>query len=152
VEEFNKILERGLTKVCFTNREYWDDRVPTVLWAYRTTTKKLHKYTPFQLVYGKEVVVPAELITPSLYITQVTHMSEDESVAQRVTELQELDETRFLVEFHQTVEKARKKAWHDRHIKAKTFVQGDKVLLYDIRYQKHLGKFHMHWLGPFIVA
>jgi transposase InsO family protein len=58
VEAFNKILERGLMKVCCTNREDWDDRVPTVLWAYRTTTKKLHKYTPFQLVYGKEVVVP----------------------------------------------------------------------------------------------
>jgi hypothetical protein len=74
----------------------------SVLWAYRMTMKKLHKYTPFQLVYGKEVVVPAKFITPSLYITHVTHMSEDESVAQRVTELQELDETRFLAEFHQT--------------------------------------------------
>jgi hypothetical protein len=48
--------------------EDWDDRVPTVLWAYRTTMKKLHKYTPFQLVYGKEVVVPAEFVTPILYI------------------------------------------------------------------------------------
>jgi hypothetical protein len=105
----------------FANREDWDDRVPTVLWAYRTTTKKLHKYTPFQLVYGKEVVVPAEFITPSLYIAQITHMSEDESVAQRLMELQELEETRFLADFHQSVEKARQKSWHDRHIKTKVF-------------------------------
>jgi transposase InsO family protein len=59
VEVFNKILERGLTKVYCENREDWDDRVRVVLWAYRTTTKKLHKYTSFQLVYGKEVVVSA---------------------------------------------------------------------------------------------
>jgi hypothetical protein len=39
--------------------EDWDDRVPTILWAYRKTTKKLHKYMPFHLVYGKKVVVPA---------------------------------------------------------------------------------------------
>jgi transposase InsO family protein len=39
VEAFNKILERELTKVCCANREDWDDRVPTVLWAYKTTTK-----------------------------------------------------------------------------------------------------------------
>jgi hypothetical protein len=58
-EVFNNILERGLTKVYCKNKEYWDDIVPTVLWAYRKITKKLHKYTPFQLVYGKEVVVPA---------------------------------------------------------------------------------------------
>jgi hypothetical protein len=152
VEAFNKILERGLTKVCCANREDWDDRVPTVLWAYRTTTKKLHRYTPFQLVYGKEVVVPADFITPSLYIAQATHMTDDESVAQRIADLQELEEARFLAYFHQTVEKARQKSWHDRHIKSKIFAQGDKVLLYDSRYQKHPGKLCMHWLGPFIVA
>jgi transposase InsO family protein len=53
VEAFNKILERGLTKVCCANREDWDNRVPTFLWAYKTTTKKLHRYNPFHLVYGK---------------------------------------------------------------------------------------------------
>jgi hypothetical protein len=44
---FNNILERGLMKVCCANREDWDDKVPIVLWAYRITTKKLHKYNPF---------------------------------------------------------------------------------------------------------
>ena len=132
--------------------EDWDDRVPTVLWAYRMTTKKLHKYTPFQLVYGKEVVVPTKFITLSLYITHITHMLEDESVAQRLMELQELEETRFLVDFHQSFEKERHKSWNDRHIKTKIFEQGDKVLLYDSRYQKHPGKLCMHWLGPFTVA
>jgi hypothetical protein len=65
-----------------------------------------------------------EFITPSLYIAQVTHMTDDESVAEWVTELLALEEARFLANFHQTVEKARQKAWHDRHIKTKTFVQG----------------------------
>jgi hypothetical protein len=32
------------------------------------------------------------------------------------------------------------------------FAQGDKVFLYDSKYQKHPGKLQMHWLGPFIVA
>jgi transposase InsO family protein len=92
VEAFNKILERGLTKVCCANRDDWDERVPTVLWAYRTTTKKLHKYTPFQLVYGREASCPTEFITPSLYIVHVTHMTNDESVAEWVTKLLALDE------------------------------------------------------------
>jgi transposase InsO family protein len=80
VEAFNKIMERGLTKVCCEHREDWDNRVPTVLWDYMTTTKNLHKYTPFHLVYGKEVMVPTDFITPSLYIAQITHMSKEESV------------------------------------------------------------------------
>jgi hypothetical protein len=102
-----------------------------VLWAYRTTTKKLHRYTPFQLVYGKEAVVPTEFITPSLYIAQATCMTDEESVAQRLAELQELEETKFLEDFHQSVEKVRQKDWHDHHIKTKVFAQGDKVLLYE---------------------
>jgi hypothetical protein len=66
-------------------------------------------------------------------------------------EFQEPEETKFLEDFHQSVEKARHKSWHEKHIKTKEFVQGDKILLYDSRYQKHPGKFHMNWLGPFIV-
>jgi hypothetical protein len=79
-------------------------------------------------------------------------MRDDESVAQRIADLQELEEAIFLADFHHTVEKARKEAWHDRHIKFKRFMQGDKELLYDNQYQKHPGKLCMHWLGPFIVA
>jgi hypothetical protein len=97
-------------------------------------------------------VVPTDFITPSLYIAQATHMTDDTSVAQRIADLQELEEARFLADFHQSVEKSRQKYWHDRHINTKRFVQGDKVLLYDSHYQKHPGKLCMHWLGPFLVV
>jgi hypothetical protein len=79
-------------------------------------------------------------------------MKDDESVASQVTELLELDESQFLSYFHHNMEKARHKAWHERHVKTKYFAQGDQVLLYDSKYQKHPQKLQMHWLGPFIVV
>ena len=43
IDAFNKILENGLTKVGFANRYDWDEWIPTILWAYMTTTKNIHK-------------------------------------------------------------------------------------------------------------
>jgi hypothetical protein len=66
------------------------------------------------------------------HITQATNITDYEFVVQRISYLQELEQARFLEDFHQTVEKAKHKSWHDRNIKSKRFVKGDKVFLYDI--------------------
>jgi hypothetical protein len=79
-------------------------------------------------------------------------MTHDKSIVARFEKLMKLEEATFMENFHQTMEKARKKVLHDRHIKHKSFLQGDQVLLYDNKYQKHPGKLQMHWLGPFLVA
>jgi hypothetical protein len=66
--------------------------------------------------------------------------------------LVELEEYRFIVGFHQQVQKEREKAYHDKHIKQKAFRQGDLVLVYDNKFIKHTGKFITHWLRPYEIT
>jgi hypothetical protein len=63
----------------------------------------------------------------------------------------EMEEDRILEGFHQELEKVRDKYWHDRHIKRNSFKEGDLVFLYDSKFFQHLGKFRVHWLGPYEV-
>ena len=92
-----------------------------------------------------------EYIVPSMRIAAFTNMAEPDIMEERLAQLMDLEEHRFITNFHQQVQKVRDKAWHDRHIRQKTFVEGKLVLLYDSQFAKHLGKFQQHWLGPYIV-
>ena len=105
VEEFNIISDHPLTKVCNANRDYWDLKISAVLWAYRTTCKRLRGETLFKLVYGQEVVIPMDYIVPSLRIVVATCMDDEAALEDHATQLIQLEEDHFIAGFHQHVKK-----------------------------------------------
>jgi hypothetical protein len=102
-------------------------------------------------VYGQEVMVPLDFLVPSLRVATITNMTERDAVKERLSQLMIMEEDRILAGFHQEVQKARDKAWHDRHIKRKKFKEGYLVLVYNNKSLQHPGKLRMHWLGQYEV-
>ena len=65
----------------------------SILWAYRTTVKTSTGFSPFQLVYGLEAVLPIECEIPSLKLT-VELLPNTSPEEERLLYLTLLDETR----------------------------------------------------------
>ena len=68
--------------------------LPDALWAYRKSSKSATGFSPFSLVYGIEVVSPAEIVIPSLRVMQMREKEKEGEVfaAERFEDLEELDE------------------------------------------------------------
>lgn len=69
----------------------WEERLPAVLWAYCTTYKVTTRHTTFQLMYGQEVVVPAEYIVPGLQVAVDNKLGDEESLGARLDSLMKLE-------------------------------------------------------------
>ena len=66
VESINKFLNTTLRRMVGDHKSNWNLTLVFTLWAYITSVKTMTGFTPFQLVYGLEVVLPIECEIPSL--------------------------------------------------------------------------------------
>lgn len=66
----NKSLVRIIKKLLADNQRGWDFKLIFSLWADRTSSKKSISTSPFQLVYGVDVVIPVNLALPIMKYAQ----------------------------------------------------------------------------------
>ena len=60
-----EVTNRSLLKIIKTRlkgaKGIWPDKLPSVLWAYQTTTRTPTGETPFRLTYENEAIIPAKV-------------------------------------------------------------------------------------------
>ena len=95
-EVTNKTLIKIINKMSQEYTEGWATHLPDTLWAYRKSPKFATGFSPFSLVYGTEVMSPAEVMTPSWRVMQTQGKKrEDETfTVERYEDLEGLDERR----------------------------------------------------------
>ena len=54
--------------------------MPSILWAYKTTTRTATRETPFQLTFGSEVVIPAKVRLTSYRVHNHDESKNDEAI------------------------------------------------------------------------
>lgn len=69
-ESTNKNLIRIIKRTVDQNQKNWHRSLIYALWADRITKKASIDTSPFNLVYGREVVLPTHLAIPSLSLVQ----------------------------------------------------------------------------------
>lgn len=62
VEQTNRTIKDQLAKYLYTRGGEWDDHLRQVEFAYNTTVHSSTKHTPFFLVHGRAVRLPADLL------------------------------------------------------------------------------------------
>ena len=85
----NKILVRIIKKLLKDNKKAWHTKLKFALWANMVSTKRSIGTSPFQLVYGTNVVFPAYLGIPIWKILQEQDV-ESNPIQKRINQLVEV--------------------------------------------------------------
>ena len=152
VEVTNKVLKTMLQRMVGDHKSNWHLTLFSVVWDYRNSVKTTIGFTPFQLVYKIEVVLPiqCQILSLKLVVELLPNTSTKEEIFLYLTNL---DETRRDVTLANEAHKKHIKSQYDKSVQPQVFNEGDLVLTYDQRHDKlDKGKFESMWYGPFIVS
>jgi hypothetical protein len=134
------------------NKQAWNSKLKFALWVDRVTTKRSIGISPFQLVYGAEVVFPSQLAIPIEKFFQ-DYQEEPNDMIIRIHQLVEVQQVREHVMIRVQDHQQRIKQVFDKKSKEE-FQVGDLVLKWDAPKQdkgKH-EKFESVWIEPFKIS
>lgn len=135
VEAINKVLKTLLQHMIGVHRSDWQFILYASLWAYRSSINTATRFTPFQLVYVLEEILPIECDIPSLKLL-VKLIPSTFVEEERLLLLTRLDETLRDVSMVNEAYKKHVKAQYDKSFKPRVFSEGYLFLLYDQEFHK----------------
>ena len=146
VERFNGTLKAMLRKYVTNSGNNWDSFIPYLLFAYREVPQASTGFSPFELLYGRKVRGPLDLVFESW----TEQESQDDNVLQYVMDMRNrLNEMSELAKEHLNVEQKKQKTYYDKNSRERRLSPGDKVL---VLLPSSTNKLHALWKGPYRIT
>ena len=145
LERFHACL-KGMLKRSGGELADWDKQLKYLLFAYRSTPHCTTGFTPFNLLFGREVRGPLDILHEAWLHGDVEQASVHEWLNSVQAQLSELS---ILVGNKETVAKQKMKAQYDKSVTVKVFQEGDMVLVWKPGIHAKMGA---SWDGPYVVG
>ena len=129
----------------------WHSTLNEALWAYRMAYHGLIKTSPYELVYGHNVVLPWEIQTGSRRVTLQNDLSAEVYKNLMIDDLDDLSFHRLRALGNTEANKLRLAKYYNKKVKSKQFSEGDlvwKVKLPIGSKDSEFGKWSPNWEGP----
>ena len=123
----------------------WDEYLPYLLFAYREAPQESTGFSPFELLYGRRVRGPLDVLREvwaeeeSEKTTEVTHL---------IQMRERLEEMACLVKANLQKAQRRQKRAYDEKVTVQSLEVGDEVLVLPIRQNK----LQLQWSGPYKIT
>ena len=145
VERFNQTLKSMLRKTVTTEGKDWDKMLPYLLFAYREVPQASTGFSPFELLYGRNVQGP-------LYVLRQAweaYKKSDGSVVSHVLSIRDrMEKMAELVQSYLTKAQEKQKNWYDANARQREFEIADQVL---VLLPTSSSKLLAEWQGPYQV-
>ncbi|GFZ01032.1 hypothetical protein Acr_14g0006670 [Actinidia rufa] len=150
VEVTNRTVLRNLKARLERSKSEWAENLPSILWAYHTTSRIPTGETPYSMVFGTESVIPVEIGMPSF---KVSTFDKETNKAELRLNLDLLEERRESAELRQTAYKCQVAKYYNQRVRHRSFLPGDLVLRKVTLSTKepNAGKLGPTWEGPYKV-
>ena len=147
VERFNQTLKAMLRKTAMKSGKDWDKLIPALLFAYREVPQESTGYSPFELLYERDVRGPLDVLKHSF---EGNHSIRNQNVVSHI--LLQSDKLEAMKEaVHNNLRKAQQqqKVWYDENSRERSFAVGDWVL---VLLPTSASKLTAQWQGPYRVV
>lgn len=146
VERFNQTLKNMLRKFVSHTGSDWDQWLPYLLFAYREVPHASTGFSPFELLYGRQVRGPLDLLKEHWEDPG----AKGENVVSYVVKMrQRLEQMTALAQEHMKTAQANQKTWYDKKARDRSFEPGQEVLLL---LPTSDSKLLARWQGPYQIT